>query len=304
MDERTAASVIKLLDGLHAVGTARIAADGSVGEARGFLAGILPGGPAAPHFRSPSWPKLIAGRPAAGQPLYRGSLTLVGDGGDHSVEAALWALDRGYLLVAERRDDDVEAVSKSTVKLSNDLANARRELEEARRDLRERDEKARAAAFVDVTTGLGNRRAFNQALSNEIHRVERYGGPLCILLGTIDDLEGFTTHSGDDRANDVLRAFAQAIYNETRQTDTASHFGRNRFIVMLTQTGPERATHVIDRVRTAFRAACPGIAGTTLTTSFGYVEWRQGDDAGRLVDRAEEALVACIYAGGDRIAAA
>lgn len=304
MDERTAASLMKMLDGLHTVGTARIKADGSVGEAHGFLAGILPGGPAAPHFRSPTWPKLTGAKAAAGQPLYRGSLTLIGDGGDHSVEAALWPLDRGYLLVAERHDSDVEAVSKSTVKLSNDLAAAKRDLEEARRDLRERDDKARAAAFVDVTTGLGNRRAFNQALANEIQRVERYGGPLCILLGAIDDLEGFTVHAGEDRANDVLRAFAQAIYNETRQTDTAGHVGRNRFIVMLTQTGPERATHVIDRIRTAFRAASPGIAGTMLTTSFGYVEWRQGDDAGRLVDRAEEALTACSFAGGDRIAAA
>lgn len=304
MDERTAASMVKLLGGLHAVGTARIGADGSVGEASGFLAGILPGGPAAPHFRSPTWPKLIAAKPASGEPLFRGSLTLIGDGGDHSVEAALWALDHGYLLVAERHDGDVEAVSKSTVKLSKDLAAAKRELEEARKDLRERDEKARAAAFVDVTTGLGNRRAFNQALANEIHRVERYGGPLCILLGAVDDLEGYTAHAGEERTNDVLRAFAQAIYNETRQTDTASHFGRNRFIVMLTQTGPERATHVIDRVRMAFRAASPGIAGTLLTTSFGYVEWRQGDDAGRIVDRAGEALVACLYAGGDRIAAA
>ena len=128
MDERTAASMMKLLTGLHAVGTARIAADGSVGEASGFLAGILPGGPAAPHFRSPAWPKLIAAKPAAGEPLFRGSLTLIGDGGDHSVDASLWAVDRGYLLVAERRDGDVEAVSKSTVKLSNDLASARREL--------------------------------------------------------------------------------------------------------------------------------------------------------------------------------
>ena len=304
MDERTAAGLMKMLGGLHAVGTARIGADGSVREASGFLAGILPGGPAAAHFRSPTWPRLIAAKPVEGQPLYRGSVTLIGNGGDHCVEAALWPLDKGFFLVAERHDGDVEAVSKSTVKLSNDLATAKRELEQARKDLRERDEKARAAAFVDVTTGLGNRRAFNQALSNEIHRVERYGGPLCILLGAIDNLDGFTAHAGEDRANDVLRAFAQAIYNETRQTDTASHCGRNRFIVMLTQTGPERATHVIDRVRTAFRAASPGIAGTLLTTSFGYVEWRQGDDAGRIVDRAEEALLACIYAGGDRIAAA
>jgi GGDEF domain-containing protein len=44
------------------------------------------------------------------------------------------------------------------------------------------------------------------------------------------------------------------------------------------------------------------MAGTTVTASFGYTEWRKDEDAGSMLDRAQAALRAATSAGGDRAA--
>jgi diguanylate cyclase (GGDEF)-like protein len=304
MDERTANAVMALLEGFDSVAAARIGADGRVTGARGFLAELLPRGNLADTFRNPSWAQLqgAAGADAA-QPVFRGPVTLATSHlGEQSFNAAIWRGESGWFLLAERVADDIEHLSKATVRLANDLAAARSDLAEAKRDLTEREKQVRVMSFVDRITGLGNRRAFNQALAAEVLRASRYGGPLCIVLAAIDGLEGITGNLGDDRAAEVLRCFARVVCNETRQTDQACRFGDNQFMLILTQTPLERATRVTDRIRVAFAAASPGMVGTTVTASFGYTEWRKGEDAGSMLDRAETALRAATAAGGDRAA--
>lgn len=301
MDERTAAAVMDLLAGLDAVAAARIGADGRLVSAQGFLAGLI-AADAGASFRSPAWAQLVAARAAHSAPAFRGPLAFAdARGNEHVVHGVIWRLEAGFLLLAERGADDIEHLSKATVKLSNDLAAARRELAGASRAAPEREEPARAASFVDRATGLGNRRAFHQALANEVLRADRYGGPLCLVLAAIDGLDELAAHFGGERAEDIVRGFSRVVRNETRQTDHACRSGDNEFALLLTQTPPERAARAIERIRLAFAAASPGIAGTTVTASFGSVDWRKGEDAGSLVDRAREALGAARKAGGDGV---
>ena len=199
---------------------------------------------------------------------------------------------------------DIEHLSKAVVRLSNELAAVRRELEEARAELAVRDEKVRVMSFVDRITGLGNRRAFNQSLAAEVHRAGRYGGPLCVVLAAIDGLEGIASEVGREQADDVLRCFARVVCNETRKTDQACRVGDNRFMLMLTHTPSERAAGITERIRQAFSAATPGIVAASVTASFGHAEWREGDDAGALADRVESALESARSAGGNRVVAA
>jgi diguanylate cyclase (GGDEF)-like protein len=303
LDEQTAKAVLALLAGLNGVSAARISAQGAVLEARGFLTDLLPAGDAIKRFRVPSWGQLreVAGDdPSA--PVYRGAMVLHGErDGESLVNGSVWREASGYLLVAERQADDIEHLSKATVRLSNELAAARRELADAGRELRDRDEQVRVMSFVDRITGLGNQRAFNQALAAEVLRAERYGGPLCLVLASIDGMESIAGHFGDDRADDVLRCFARVVCNETRKTDHACRVGDNRFMLMLTHTPPERAAAVTERIRASFAAATPGMVATTVTASFGHAEWRGGDDAAGLADRVERALGAAQAAGGDRV---
>ncbi len=306
MDEQTAKAVLTVLAGLEGVAAARLSPQGSVLEAGGFLAAILPGGDVSARFRVPTWERLSAGSGGDGSaPHYRGPLTLAGEhGAEQSLNATLWRDPAGFLLLAERPADDMEHLSKSTVRLSNELAAARRELADAKGNLDAREEQVRVMSFVDRITGLGNRRAFHQALAAEVLRVGRYGGPLCLVLASIDGLAGIAEHFGEDRGDDVMRCFARVVCNETRKTDHACRVDENRFMLMLTQTPTERAAGITDRIRVAFAAASPGMVATTVTASFGHADWREGEDAASLLDRVESALKAARDAGGDRVAMA
>lgn len=303
MDEPTAKTVLALLAGLDCVSAARISAEGRLIEAQGFLATMLPQGDVSTCFRTPAWARLAGeARGDAAAPAYRGPVTLAGEReGEHVVEGSFWRVAAGFLLVAERQPIDIEHLSKATVRLSNELAAARRELADSSRNLHDREEQVRVMSFVDRITGLGNQRAFNQALAAEVLRVARYGGPLCLVLASIDGLPEIARHFGDDRADDVLRCFARVVCNETRKTDQVCRVRDNRFMLLLTQTPPERAAVITERIRIAFAAASPGMVGTTVTASFGHADWREGDDAGSLADRVDKALQSARAAGGDRI---
>lgn len=301
MDEQTAKTVLALLAGLDCVSAARISAHGRLIEAQGFLAGMLPQGDVSTRFRTPAWARL-AGVADGAAPAYRGPVTLAGEReGEDVVEGSIWRVAAGFLLIAERQPIDIEHLSKATVRLSNELAAARRELADSSRSLHDREEQVRVMSFVDRITGLGNQRAFNQALAAEALRAARYGGPLCLVLASIDGLPEIARHFGEDRADDVLRCFARVVCNETRKTDQVCRVGDNRFMLLLTQTPPERAAVITERIRIAFAAASPGMVGTTVTASFGHADWREGDDAGSLADRVDKALQSARAAGGDRM---
>ncbi len=199
---------------------------------------------------------------------------------------------------------DIEHLSKAVVRLSNELASVRRELEEAKAQLRNREEQVRVMSLVDRITGLGNPRAFEQALEVEVHRAGRYGGPLCLALAAIDGLEGIASHLGQEQADEVLRCFARVVGNETRKSDLACRVGDNRFMLLLTHTPSDHAAGITERIRRSFAAAAPGMAATSATASFGHAEWREGDDAGAVMARAEKAFDAARASGGDRVESA
>ena len=300
MDEPTALAVVPLVAGLSCVSAAALDAEGRLLAVEGFLSALLPASGTPAAFAAPTWVQLTAlAAAAAGGPAHAGEVRI--EPGDHRLQGRFWRAGGTWLLVAERQPDDVEHLSRATVRLSNELAVARRELEELRGRQRSSEEQVRVLAFVDRITGLGNLRAFNQAVAAEVLRTERYGQALSLLVAAIDDFEALAADRGPEGADELLRCFARVVCNETRKTDNACRVAANRFMLLLPHTERERAAAVSDRIRTAFAAASPGLAGRLVTASFGHAAWRSGDDAGSLSDRATRALAAARGVGGDRV---
>jgi len=299
MDAQAVAAVMGLLARFGSISVARIDEAGRKVEAIGFLAEML--APAA-AWRTPALQDL-AGLAIGGQ--WHGTLELDAPGGVAlRLPCAIARTTAGFLLATERETDDIEALGKAAVRLSNELAQAREELASARRELDQRDDQVRALSFVDGITGLGNRRAFHQSLAAEILRGRRYGGSLALVLAAIDGLDTLAGYEGEERAHDTLRCFARVVCNATRQTDQACRLGENRFALMLPQTEPERAESVAERIRLAFEAAAPGIAGGTVTASFGHAAWGKDEEPSSLLQRADAALASAQGGGGNRVLAA
>jgi diguanylate cyclase (GGDEF)-like protein len=132
---------------------------------------------------------------------------------------------------------------------------------------------------LDALTGLGNRRAFDEALGREIALARRAGAPLAIALGDIDHFKGVNDRLGHSEGDRVLQDVAAAL----RGADLSFRWAGDEFALILPGATWAEASAVAARVAGSLRV---GI-------SFGCAELASGMGAIELLDAADCALRAC-----------
>ncbi|HEY7632345.1 MAG TPA: GGDEF domain-containing protein, partial [Thermoleophilaceae bacterium] len=88
---------------------------------------------------------------------------------------------------------------------------------------------AEALARADSLTGLGNRRAFDEALIAEIARARRVGAPLSLLLADLNDFKEINDAHGHLAGDDCLRQVAATFRDEVRVHDHCFRWGGDEF---------------------------------------------------------------------------
>jgi diguanylate cyclase (GGDEF)-like protein len=106
-----------------------------------------------------------------------------------------------------------------------------------------------ALARSDALTGLGNRRAFDEALAEEIARARRLGEPLSLLLTDVNDFKEINDRRGHVAGDDCLRALAGAFREETRLHDRCFRWGGDEFAAILSDSDGEAAELIAQRWR-------------------------------------------------------
>src|SRR5919106_30124 len=143
----------------------------------------------------------------------------------------------------------------------------------------------RHEATHDTLTGLPNPRAFRRRMTREIDAGERFALVLCDMdnLKVVNDTHG---HEAGDRA---LQMLAAALRSGLRRSDEAYRLGGDEFGVVLSETSEIDAERVMRRLRDAVWSGVLE-TGDRIEASFGVAVLQPGDDAARLVARADEAL--------------
>jgi diguanylate cyclase (GGDEF)-like protein len=126
-----------------------------------------------------------------------------------------------------------------------------RELEEANRQLQQKNSMLEKLALTDPLTGIPNRRAMDRLIRSEQRRRARYPSP--ITLGIVDadhfkDVNDRYLLPGGDH---VLVTLAQVLADSVRSVDTVGRIGGEEFMVVAPETGPEGATILAERIRSA-----------------------------------------------------
>jgi len=106
-------------------------------------------------------------------------------------------------------------------------------LDDERFDLQRAYDQARLASLLDGLTGLGNHRAFQEALDSEIADARRDGGSLALLMIDVDDLKLTNDRRGHMAGDEVLRAVAQIMRANLRRSDRAFRIGGDEFALLL-----------------------------------------------------------------------
>jgi diguanylate cyclase (GGDEF)-like protein len=153
-------------------------------------------------------------------------------------------------------------------------------------------EQLRVLADEDPLTGLGNRRLFMRVLEREFERARRYGHPLALVLGDVDDFKAINDthgHPGGDRA---LRMVAGALRAGLRDSDGAFRIGGDEFAIVLPETAGPEAAAVSRRLETHFRANAPA-PFRDLRMSVGFATLpAEAADVEALIQQADAALYA------------
>jgi len=109
--------------------------------------------------------------------------------------------------------------------------------------LQSNQESLKSMAYLDVLTGLPNRRAFNDDLLRFIAQCERGKGDFALLLIDLDGFKAINDTSGHGAGDAVLVEVAGRLRTLIRETDLAARLGGDEFCVILAQP---RDTDAVD----------------------------------------------------------
>jgi diguanylate cyclase (GGDEF)-like protein len=178
------------------------------------------------------------------------------------------------------------------------------ELEQANRQLQQRNLMLTRMALTDPLTGLPNRRAMDRLAKNELTRRARYPGPMAIALVDVDhfkEINSVHLLSGGDHA---LSWLAATLSTAVRTVDTVGRVGGEEFMLVAPETDPEGAWILIERMRTTVAEGKTAFGGAEIrmTISIGMAVAHAGVTGGYEVLRhaAAEALGEAKAAGRNR----
>jgi len=186
--------------------------------------------------------------------------------------------------------------------LQNHNKRLQAELDQTRKEVAQQSqqlEQAQEEARVDVLTGLPNRRAFEEKIS-ELHSLfDRGNSPYVVALLDIDHFKRFNDEHGHVIGDKVLAFVADILRNAQRWTDHVARYGGEEFIVLLPRMTGHKAKFVIDRQRAKIEKAALSIGRQrrSITLSAGVAEVLPGDTISQVLARADQALYAAKAAG-------
>lgn len=155
-------------------------------------------------------------------------------------------------------------------------------------------------AFVDILTGLANRRRCEQELQEAIARHQRYGEPFTICLWDIDHFKQINDTYGHEGGDQVLRQLARLARNTVRSTDRVGRWGGEEFFLLLPCTHLAEAEQLAERLRLQVMNQV-ALDHRAVTASFGLAEYHPSDNQVSLLSRADVALYEAKSAGRNRV---
>jgi diguanylate cyclase (GGDEF)-like protein len=152
-------------------------------------------------------------------------------------------------------------------------------------------EVARRLARVDAPTGLGNRRAFEEALTVEIASAAREGRPLSVGLVDIDGLRRVNDGWGHLEGDRCLREVALAMERSLRATDRCFRWGGDEFVLVLPGSDQAAADDVLARMAASVGGSCAAPDGRSIELTWGSAAIAVGASTEDALAQADVALM-------------
>ncbi|MGC2248563.1 MAG: diguanylate cyclase [Terriglobales bacterium] len=110
-------------------------------------------------------------------------------------------------------------------------------------------EQAENSAVTDYLTGLPNARSLFLQLDREMARCKRDGTSLTVMVSDMDGFKQINDRFGHLEGNRVLRQFASALRETSREYDYVARMGGDEFVVIAPGLTPEASARKAEQMR-------------------------------------------------------
>jgi len=214
---------------------------------------------------------------------------------------AAYFVSNGYGIFVSMQHDRAR---RQNYVLLTEERKSRSELITRTRDLEKMQEDLRLIAMTDPLTGISNRRHFMDQISEEFERTRRYGEAFSLMLIDIDNLKDVNDTYGHEAGDEALRSFAKYCLTKLRSVDRFARFGGDEFIVLLVQTGREKADEVAVRLLSGIETLeiQTEKESIQITVSIGMTTINENSTIEGLIKRADKALYEAKNGGRNQVA--
>ena len=150
-------------------------------------------------------------------------------------------------------------------------------------------------AVTDGLTGLFNRRYFDELLNREFQRAERHGREFSLALVDVNDFKIYNDRYGHQAGDEALAALGGALRASLRTSDLAARYGGDEMVVILPETGLEKAYNLFARrIKNAMEAGARSLSPdrAAVGVTIGIASYPQdGATASDVVLAADRALL-------------
>ena len=144
-------------------------------------------------------------------------------------------------------------------------------------------------ATKDPLTGAGNRRHFDNKLTEMVNAKRRAQTPASMILLDLDHFKAINDVHGHAVGDQILRRVAEIINLRIRVTDSLYRIGGEEFVVLLESQTVDDAAHLAEQLRTIVEAneLAPDLP---VTISSGVAELGDEESPKEWLHRADQAL--------------
>ncbi|MBR9805568.1 diguanylate cyclase, partial [bacterium] len=202
----------------------------------------------------------------------------------------------------EEQQEHAQELTSEISRLQEKIKTLETEAKENQRLLAEQVEKS----LLDALTQLPNREAYDERITTEFARWQRYRRPLSLAVVDVDHFKSVNDNYGHMAGDNVLRILANTLTKRLRRTDYIARYGGEEFVILMPETGLADAMHVMEQVRekvaeTPFHFKSEPL---TITVSCGLASFNEGDSIEQVFERADEQLYAAKNGGRNQCRAA
>ena len=140
---------------------------------------------------------------------------------------------------------------------------------------------------VDPHTEIYNHRYFIKALDQEIHRSQRYGRPLCLMMIDIDDFKTYNDTHGHPQGDHLLKEVSRILKGTCRIVDIVCRYAGDKFVVIFPETDLPQAQIVAGRLTNALTNLN---VKSKITACIGIAVFMKTSDRRDLILKADQAL--------------